>query len=115
MLIALYDALAVRQPSPVVALNRAVAPALAYGPQAALPVVEQLHGQGDLTQYHLLGAVHGDLLARQYASMGPATVPFDGKRMSGGRVDHPGPPGGLTRRGYSVRLSRRWRFCVWSM
>jgi predicted RNA polymerase sigma factor len=61
---AIYDDLLARQPSPVVALNRAVAIARAHGPAAALPIVEALQAQGRLADYHLLPSVHADLLER---------------------------------------------------
>jgi len=59
-----YDALMARQPSPVVALNRAVAVGQAQGPAAALPLVQALMSQPQLAQYHLLPSVMADLLAR---------------------------------------------------
>ena len=58
----LYSALAARNPSPVVALNRAVAIAMADGPGAALPLVEEL--AGELDGYHLFHATRADLLRR---------------------------------------------------
>lgn len=61
---ALYDALMQVAPSPVVALNRAVAVAMAFGPAAGLELVDALLAESGLTQYHLLPAVRGDLLAR---------------------------------------------------
>ncbi len=60
--VALYDALAQTAPSPVVALNRAVAVSRAYGPQAALSLVDALQSDLRLEQYHLLPSVRGDLL-----------------------------------------------------
>jgi RNA polymerase sigma factor (sigma-70 family) len=63
-IVALYDALAELAPSPVVELNRAVAVAMAYGPAAALELVEALAKEPTLENYHLLPAVRGDLLAR---------------------------------------------------
>jgi RNA polymerase sigma factor (sigma-70 family) len=63
-IVAFYDALAERVPSPVIALNRAVAVGMAYGPEAALPIVEGLLDDPLLQRSHLLPAVHGDLLAR---------------------------------------------------
>ena len=59
-----YDALLLLQPSPVVALNRAVAIGQAQGPAAALPLVQALLAQPALAQYHLLPSVLADLLAR---------------------------------------------------
>ncbi|MGE0796752.1 MAG: RNA polymerase sigma factor, partial [Lautropia sp.] len=63
-IVALYDALAARVPSPVVELNRAVAVGMAFGPNAALPLVDALQSEPTLARSHLLPAVRGDLLAR---------------------------------------------------
>lgn len=60
----LYALLAVRAPSPVVELNRAVAVSMAEGPVAALPLVDALTDVPALRDYHLLPSVRGDLLAR---------------------------------------------------
>jgi RNA polymerase sigma-70 factor, ECF subfamily len=59
---ALYDALAQLTPSPVVELNRAVAIGMAYGPEAALPLVDVLVEEPSLKAYHLLASVRGDVL-----------------------------------------------------
>src|SRR5437763_257040 len=61
---ALYQALALRTPSPVVELNRAVAVGMAYGPAQALPIVDALTAEPALANYHLLPAVRGDLLVK---------------------------------------------------
>ncbi len=61
---ALYDILAQLQPSPVVALNRAVAVGMTFGPAAGLELVDALSTEPSLARYHLLPAVRGDLLAR---------------------------------------------------
>lgn len=61
---ALYDALAARVPSPVVELNRAVAHAMAYGPQAGLDLADALADAPALRNYHLLPSVRADLLRR---------------------------------------------------
>ncbi|HEY3190450.1 MAG TPA: sigma-70 family RNA polymerase sigma factor [Solirubrobacteraceae bacterium] len=58
--LALYDQLMALAPTPVVALNRAVAVAEVDGPQAALDVVDRLGLDG----YHVLHAVRADLLRR---------------------------------------------------
>ncbi|RZI92023.1 MAG: RNA polymerase sigma factor [Variovorax sp.] len=63
-IVALYDALAQLTPSPVVELNRAVAVSMAFGPAAALEMVDALGSTDALPGYHLLPAVRGDLLAR---------------------------------------------------
>ena len=56
----LYDQLLILSPTPVVALNRAVALAETHGPHAALTLVEQL----PLGHYYLFHAIRGDLLRR---------------------------------------------------
>lgn len=56
----LYDQLLAAAPTPVVALNRAVALAEVAGPQAALALVDQLELEG----YHVFHAVRADLLRR---------------------------------------------------
>jgi RNA polymerase sigma-70 factor (ECF subfamily) len=61
---ALYGELARMNPSPVVELNRAVAVAMAFGPQEGLEIVDALRDDGSLASYHLLPSVRGDLLAR---------------------------------------------------
>lgn len=61
---ALYEALAQLAPSPVVQLNRAVALAMAFGPEAGMEVVEALESDPALRDYHLLPSVRGDLLER---------------------------------------------------
>ena len=63
-IVALYDALAALTGSPVVELNRAVAIAMAYGPQAALELLDALAVDPALSSYHLLPSVRGDVLAR---------------------------------------------------
>jgi RNA polymerase sigma-70 factor, ECF subfamily len=61
---ALYDALAVLAPSPVVELNRAVAVSMAFGPAVGLELVDSLRSERRLEGYHLLPAVRGDLLSK---------------------------------------------------
>jgi RNA polymerase sigma-70 factor (ECF subfamily) len=56
----LYDQLLALSPTPVVALNRAVAVAEVHGPAAALAAVDSL----DLGGYHLFHATRADLLRR---------------------------------------------------
>ncbi len=63
-IVALYDALSQLAPSPVVKLNRAVAVSMAYGPDAALELVDALGDEPLLSGYHLLPSVRADLLAR---------------------------------------------------
>ena len=61
---ALYEVLAVIEPTPVVELNRAVAVAMAFGPARGLELIDQLRSRPELRTYHLLPGVRGDLLAK---------------------------------------------------
>jgi RNA polymerase sigma-70 factor (ECF subfamily) len=61
---ALYARLYELVPSPVVALNRAVAVAMADGAAAGLRLVDELDASGALAGYHLLPATRADLLRR---------------------------------------------------
>ncbi|MCG5446822.1 sigma-70 family RNA polymerase sigma factor [Micromonospora sp. NIE79] len=60
-----YDALADLRPSPVIALNRAVAHGYAYGPDAGLVLLDAARAGGGLDGYPLAMAVQADLVARQ--------------------------------------------------
>jgi predicted RNA polymerase sigma factor len=60
----LYAELALLTPSPVVELNRAVAVAMAVGPQAGLDIVDTLTDEPALANYHLLPSVRADLLMK---------------------------------------------------
>ena len=71
-ILALYDQLLAITPSPVVALNRAVAVAEVEGPEAALALVDGL----DLDGYHLFHAIRADLL-RRLGRDGEAAVAYD--------------------------------------
>ncbi|HEX4422273.1 MAG TPA: RNA polymerase sigma factor [Kofleriaceae bacterium] len=61
---ALYAQLHQRLPSPVVALNHAVAVAMAAGPAAGLALIDALAGEPALRGYHLLPSARADLLAK---------------------------------------------------
>lgn len=63
-IVLLYDALLQISPSPIVALNRAVAVGMAQGPAAGLHALDALAGEPALTSYHLLPSVRGDLLMK---------------------------------------------------
>jgi len=71
-ILALYDQLLAITPSPVVALNRAVAVAEVEGPEAALALVDGL----DLDGYHLFHAIRADLL-RRLGRDGEAALAYD--------------------------------------
>jgi RNA polymerase sigma-70 factor (ECF subfamily) len=63
-IVRLYDVLERLQPSPIISLNRAVAVAMAFGPQAGLALIDELAAAGDLNDYHLLQSARADLLRR---------------------------------------------------
>ena len=63
-IVRLYDLLQQLMPSPIVSLNRAVAVAMADGPQPGLVIIDALEASGDLDDYHLLHAARADLQRR---------------------------------------------------
>ncbi|MEU7642297.1 RNA polymerase sigma factor [Streptomyces sp. NPDC039016] len=63
-IVALYDVLLQIEPSPLIALNRAVAIAMRDGPEAGLTLLDGLTDAGELRGYHLLPATRADLLRR---------------------------------------------------
>jgi RNA polymerase sigma-70 factor, ECF subfamily len=63
-IVRLYDLLERVQPSPIVSLNRAVAVAMAEGPEPALKIIDSLAQSNDLDRYHLLHASRADMLRR---------------------------------------------------
>ena len=102
---ALYDALLRQQPSPVIELNRAVAVGQAHGPAAALPLVQALQSQPQLSRYHLLPSVLAELLARlgrhdearaQWLRAAGLTRNARERELLLARAHHPAPEGGLS-------------------
>ncbi|MFC3285876.1 RNA polymerase sigma factor [Litchfieldella rifensis] len=63
-IVGLYDVLARVEPSPVIALNRAVAVAMRDGPDAGLALIDTLLSQGELADYHPAHAARADLCRR---------------------------------------------------
>lgn len=63
-IVALYDLLMRPEPSPVIALNRAVAVAMRDGPAKGLELVDALLERSELTQYHLAHATRADFCRR---------------------------------------------------
>ncbi|MBO9642258.1 MAG: sigma-70 family RNA polymerase sigma factor [Pseudacidovorax sp.] len=63
-IVAGYDRLLARHPSPVVALNRAVALSFADGPAAALPLLDELAADAQLRRYPYLAGARADVLER---------------------------------------------------
>jgi len=64
-IVRLYDLLQQLMPSPVVSLNRAVAVAMADGPDAGLRILNRLEASGELSDYHLFHAARADLWRRR--------------------------------------------------
>ena len=71
-IVQLYDQLLVFVPTPIVALNRAIAVAELDGPAPALAIIDHL----DLDNYHLYHAARADLLER-LDRFGEASVAYD--------------------------------------
>lgn len=106
-ILSLYDALMCRTPSPVVALNRAVAAAEVHGPQAGLDLVDRLADARALDGYAPLHAARADMLRRlarhaeaadAYAlaarlSANPAERAFLERRLADVAAPSPGPGG----------------------
>ena len=61
---ALYGALLETHPSPVIAVNRAVAVAMARSPEDGLALLDELESRDELSEFHLLPAARADLLRR---------------------------------------------------
>ena len=90
----LYGELLAMEPSPVVALNHAVAVAMSEGPQAGLVLIDRIDG---LDRYHLLHAARADLLRRldrrdeaataYRRAHGLATNPADRRFLAGRLLD----------------------------
>ena len=72
--VALYDLLIRIDPSPIVALNRAIAVGELDGPQVALAAVDRLEGR--LAGYHAFHATRADLL-RRLGQVGESRVAYD--------------------------------------
>jgi RNA polymerase sigma factor (sigma-70 family) len=75
-IVGLYGKLADLTPSPIVELNRAVALAMLFGPEAGLEVVDALTAEPALKTYHLLPSVRGDLL-QKLGRFGEARAEFE--------------------------------------
>lgn len=97
---AVYARLADIDPSPVVALNRAVAVAMADGPRAGLALLDGIRG---LESYHLWWATQGELLART-GEQDAAIAAFERAR---GLATNPAELAHLQRRLDQVRPSGR--------
>ena len=63
-IVGLYDALLRLEPSPVIALNRAVAVAMRDGPAAGLELVDAILERGDLANYYLAHSTRAELNRR---------------------------------------------------
>ena len=75
-IVSLYDVLAQADPSPVIALNRAVAISMRDGPRPALALVDQLLDGGGLADYHLAHSARADL-CRQLGRTSDARMSYE--------------------------------------
>jgi RNA polymerase sigma-70 factor (ECF subfamily) len=75
-IVPLYDLLLRATPSPVVALNRAVAVAMRDGPAAGLALIDSIMAGGALAEFHLAHAARADLL-RRLGKIEPARAAYE--------------------------------------
>jgi RNA polymerase sigma-70 factor (ECF subfamily) len=75
-IVAVYDPLLRADPSPIVALNRAVALAMRDGPLAGLALIDALMADGALADFHLAHGARADLL-RRLGKMSEARVAYE--------------------------------------
>jgi predicted RNA polymerase sigma factor len=75
-IVGLYGSLGEIAPSPIVELNRAVALAMLFGPEAGLEIIDGLTAEPMLKTYHLLPSVRGDLL-KKLGRLGEARAEFE--------------------------------------
>jgi predicted RNA polymerase sigma factor len=101
--VALYDVLTRLWPSPVVALNRAVAVGFARGPAAGLAALDALGGEPQLAGYGYLPAARADFLRRLGRVAEAREAYTEALLLTGnaverdflaGRLAAPGPRGG---------------------
>ncbi len=75
-IVALYDALLVLSPNPVIALNRAVAIAMRDGPLVGVALIDEIFAQGELSNFHLAHAARAELL-RRHGDLPAAKLGFE--------------------------------------
>ncbi len=86
-IVGLYDVLAARWPSPVVALNRCVAHSFTEGPELALQRVEMLSSDPSLAAYPYLAATRADLLRRMRRDDEAADAYDEAAMLTGNSVE----------------------------
>lgn len=75
-IVGLYDLLLDVEPTPVIALNRAVAIAMRDGPERGLRLIDDLLADGSLSEYHLAHAARADL-CRRLGRTGDAAASYE--------------------------------------
>ena len=83
----LYDVLIQIWPSPVVALNRAIAIGEAHGPQAGLAVLDQLATEPQLAGYHYLPAARAEFLRRLHRTDDARLAYQEARLLTGNPVE----------------------------
>ncbi len=83
----LYDLLIQHWPSPVVALNRAVAVGFAHGPQAGLDALDQLSDDPQLATYGYLPSARADFLRRLGRTEEAKTAYTEALMLTGNAVE----------------------------
>jgi RNA polymerase sigma-70 factor, ECF subfamily len=96
-IVALYDQLVDFDPSPIIALNRAIAVAELDGPEVALAAIDRL--EDDLTEYHAFHATRADLLRRLGRSRESRAAYYKAIKLAGNTAE----AASLTRRRDQLR------------
>jgi RNA polymerase sigma-70 factor (ECF subfamily) len=86
-LLGIYDLLVARWPSPVVALNRAVALSYTDGPAAALAAIAPLEEEPGMATYPYLAATRADLLRRLGDNAGAAAAYEEARLLTGNATE----------------------------
>jgi RNA polymerase sigma-70 factor (ECF subfamily) len=86
-MLGIYDLLLDRWPSPVVALNRAVALSYAAGPQAALDAIATLESEPGMASYSYLAATRADMLRRLGDRSGALAAYEEARLLTGNGVE----------------------------
>jgi RNA polymerase sigma-70 factor (ECF subfamily) len=86
-LLGIYDVLLERWPSPVVALNRAVALSYVSGPDAALAEIASLERQSGMPSYPYLAATRAELLRRAGDTAGARAAYEEARLLTGNAVE----------------------------
>jgi RNA polymerase sigma-70 factor (ECF subfamily) len=87
-IVGFYDQLVRFEPTPIVALNRAVAVAMADSPETGLALLDDRHLRDALAEYHLYHSTRADLLRRSGLITEAAEAYEQARRLTHNRAEH---------------------------